>query len=110
LDTGRVAEAEAQYRASLESTQNLEAAKALAQIYILRSDSSQAAEALKQILELEPYDAQAHFQLGDIYLEGGNTAEAEEQFQAGLVMDPHNAEALAAMRKLNHQEKSTPRP
>jgi protein O-mannosyl-transferase len=110
LDGGRVAEAEAQYRASVENMQNLEAAKALAQIYTVRNSPSQAAEAWKQVLDLEPYDAQAHFQLGSIYLEGGNTAEAEKQFQAGLVMDPENAEALAAMRKLHHQELAAPRP
>jgi tetratricopeptide (TPR) repeat protein len=110
LDTGHVAEAEAQYRASLENMQNLEAAKALAQIYTLRNSSSQAAAALKQVLDLEPYDAQAHFQLGAIYLESGNAAEAEKQFQAGLIMDPQNAEALAAMRKLHHEEKAAPRP
>lgn len=108
LATGRVAEAETQFRASVESVSNLEAWKALAQIYTLRNASSQAAEAWKQVLDLEPYDAQAHFQLGAIYLENGNSAEAEKQFQAGLVMDPHNVEALAAMRKLHHQQNATP--
>jgi Flp pilus assembly protein TadD len=62
------------------------------------------------VLSLEPFDAEAHFQLGAIYLESGETAEAEKQFQAGLVLDPHNVEGLAAMRRLHQQGNATPEP
>jgi Flp pilus assembly protein TadD len=54
-------------------------------------------------LSVDPADSKAHFGLGYIYSAAGRKAEALTQYQAGLVKDPTNPQALAAIEKLRQQ-------
>ena len=54
-------------------------------------------------MAIDTYDSHAHFRLGALYGATGRAAEAARQYQAGLVTDPLNPEALAALKQLESQ-------
>jgi Flp pilus assembly protein TadD len=58
-------------------------------------------------LSLDESDSNAHFGLGYLYKAAGRNAEALSQYQAGLVKDPTNPQALAAVQKLGQQSAGT---
>jgi tetratricopeptide (TPR) repeat protein len=103
FDTGRPLEAEEQFRASVQSRPNALAYDFLGMFNIRRGAVPEAARDFRAALSLEDSDSYAHFGLGDIYKTAGRTAEALSQYQAGLVADPTNAQALAAVRELRRQ-------
>jgi tetratricopeptide (TPR) repeat protein len=103
FDTGRPLEAEEQFRASVQSRPNALAYDFLGMFNIRRDAVPEAARDFRAALSLEDSDSYAHFGLGDIYKTAGRTAEALSQYQAGLVADPTNAQALAAVRELRRQ-------
>jgi tetratricopeptide (TPR) repeat protein len=100
---GRPNEAEAQFRASVRSSPNPLAYDYLGMFNIRRGDVGEAARDFQAALSLEEFDSYAHFGLGDIYTVAGRKAEALRQYQAGLVKDPTNPKALAAVQKLRQQ-------
>ena len=51
----------------------------------------------------DPYDSRVHFSLGRIYMDTGRNSDARREFQAGLLTDLKNSEALAALDKLRRQ-------
>jgi Tfp pilus assembly protein PilF len=70
----------------------------------IRRHAMEAAERdFRATLSLDESDSNAHFGLGDIYKAAGRKAEALSQYQAGLVEDPTNAQALAAVQELRRQ-------
>jgi tetratricopeptide (TPR) repeat protein len=103
VDTGRREEAEEQFRASVRSSPNALAYDYLGMFNIRRGAVGEAARDFSAALSLEEFDSYAHFGLGDIYTLAGRKAEALSQYQAGLVKDPTNAQALAAVQKLRQQ-------
>jgi tetratricopeptide (TPR) repeat protein len=106
---GRPTEAEAQFRASLRSGPNPVAYDYLGMLSIRRGDLGEATRDFQGALSLDESDSYAHFGLGDIYTLAGRKAEALRQYQAGLVSNPSNAQALAAVQKLR-QEIAGPAP
>jgi tetratricopeptide (TPR) repeat protein len=106
---GRPTEAEAQFRASLRSGPNPVAYDYLGMLSIRRGDLGEATRDFQGALGLDESDSYAHFGLGDIYTVAGRKAEALGQYQAGLVTDPTNAQARAAVQKLR-QEVAGPAP
>ena len=105
LDEGRLPEALAQFRASLESIPTEVAWAGLAEVFSSQKAVAQAESAWKEVTRINPFASGAHFALGKLYLSSGRFAEAEREFQAGLLTDPHNADALAALRSLPSQTK-----
>jgi Tfp pilus assembly protein PilF len=97
---GRVSEAEEQFRASVRDQPNAVAYDYLGMISYRRGDVREAEYDFRASLSSEPADSYAHFGLGDIYQRAGRRAEALRQYEAGLVKDPANAQALAAVQKL----------
>jgi Flp pilus assembly protein TadD len=61
---------------------------------------------------LDDFDPRAHFGLGAILEAQGHTAEAADQYRAGLSVDPRNPEAQAALDRLtsNSPHAKTPKP
>jgi tetratricopeptide (TPR) repeat protein len=108
-ETGRQQEAAEEFRASLRASPNAVAYDYLGMFSIRQGDMGEAARDFQAALSLEESDSYAHFGLGDIYTLAGRKAEALRQYQAGLVSDPSNAQALAAVRKLR-QEIAGPAP
>jgi len=94
--TGRPNEAEEQFRASVRSMPNALAYDFLGMLNIRRGAVGEAARDFRAALSLEEFDSYAHFGLGDIYKAAGRKAEALSEYEAGLVKDPTNPQALAA--------------
>jgi len=97
----RLPEAEAQFLAAAEVAPDFESWRGLGEIYDRENASEKAENAWRQALGFEPFDPHAHLALGRIYLAKGQRSEAQKEFDACLLMDPANAEALAGRRKLN---------
>ena len=100
---GRANEAEEQFRASIGGSPSALAYDYLGMLSIRRGNVREAARDFQAALSLEESDSYAHFGLGDIYTLAGRKAEALSQYQAGLVKDPSNSQALEAVRKLRQQ-------
>jgi Flp pilus assembly protein TadD len=108
FDAGRLADAEVQYRASVESLPNQEAWDGLGDIYVREGTPSKAEEAWREALRLSIYDTHAHASLGNVYFASGRNAEAEKEYRIVLEFDPRNTDALSALRKLHPEEFPTP--
>ena len=100
LDAGRAAEAESEFRASVAAAPTVAGWRGLAQIAALRNTPAEAEEPLRRLLELDPLDSPAHFQLGAICAASGRLGEAKKEYESGLWMDPANKEALEALRRI----------
>ncbi len=101
---GNLPEAAVQYRASIDSLPNEEAWDALGDIYLREGASGKAEEAWREALQLSTFDGHAHVSLGNVYFGSGREAEAEKEYRVVLLLDPNNADALRAMRKLHPKE------
>jgi tetratricopeptide (TPR) repeat protein len=108
-DAGRPGEAAAQFQASVARAPNVTAWTNLAQICEARRDLSCAERDWQQVLALETFNSLAHLGLGRIALAQGRWQDAAKQFQSALLMDPHNAGALAGLARAEHG-KGGPRP
>jgi protein O-GlcNAc transferase len=106
LQSGRLQDAETEFRASLAIATNFDGWSGLAEAYSLQNIPDKAVDAWHQVLAIEPFDSQAHLMLGRIYLTKGLSSEAAREFDQCLYTDPHNPEALAALRKLRPQGSS----
>jgi len=103
FETGRPQEAEEQFRASARSKPNALAYDFLGMFNIRRGAVGEAARDFRAALRLERADSYAHFGLGDIYKNAGRKAEALSEYQAGLVKDPTNPQALEVVQKLRQE-------
>jgi tetratricopeptide (TPR) repeat protein len=103
LEEGRVSEAEDQFRASVRNEPNVLAYDFLGEINIRRGAVEAAERDFRAALSLDESDSNAHFGLGHLYTTAGRTAAALNQYQAGLVKDPTDPQALAAVQKLRQQ-------
>jgi len=101
--TGRSQAAEEQFRASLQTMPSVIAYDYLGILSVRRGDVGEATRDFQAALGLSASDSFAHFGLGYIYMLAGRAPEALSHYQAGLVKDPSNREALAAVRKLRQQ-------
>lgn len=68
-----------------------------------RGNTGEATRDYRVALTLDKSDSYAHFGLGDIYLLAGRKVEALSEYEAGLMGDPQNAQAQAAVQKLRQQ-------
>jgi len=100
LDAGRLSEAEQQFLVSVSVAPDIEAWSALGVIYNRQHSNDKAEDAWRHVLSFESFNAQAHLSLGRIYLSKNRFAEAQKEFDACLLMDPANPEALAGRSKI----------
>jgi len=103
LEEGRLSEAEDQFRASVRNEPNLLAYDFLGEINIRRGAVGEAERDFRAALSLDESNSNAHFGLGYLYKAAGRNAEALSEYQAGLVKDPTNPQALAAVQELRQQ-------
>jgi tetratricopeptide (TPR) repeat protein len=103
VEERRLDEAEDQFRACIRLEPSLLAYDYLGLINIRRRAWGEAERAFRGALSLDASDSDAHFGLGYIYKATGRKAEALSQYQAGLVKDPTNPQALAAVQRLRPQ-------
>jgi tetratricopeptide (TPR) repeat protein len=107
VQEGRPDEAEEQFRASVRTEPNAFAYDFLGEIAIRRRALEEAERDFRAALSLDESDSNAHFGLGFLYKAAGRRAEALGQYQAGLVKDPTNPEAFAAVQELRQQSAGT---
>jgi tetratricopeptide (TPR) repeat protein len=111
LTAGRLEEAQAQFEASAASIPNAGALTSLGDIAMRQGRREAAEQAYRQAIGLDEFDARGHFGLAAILEAQGRAAEAVEQYRAGLSVEPHNPEALAALQRLtNSTHAHTPKP
>ena len=67
-----------------ESNEMIEASKSLAALYIQQKQGAQAIPLLKLVLQFIPSDADAHFELGKIYMQLDNLTLAREHLAAAI--------------------------
>jgi protein O-mannosyl-transferase len=108
FDQGRMREAKEQYQASAEAVPNAEAWNHLGDTYAREAADDKAEQAWRKVLELSPFDVEAHLGLGNLYFANGRNAEAEKEYRAVLLMDPKNPAALAGLAKLSAKAKQVP--
>jgi Tfp pilus assembly protein PilF len=97
---GRMEEAQDQFRTSLRIAPNAVAYDYLGMLDIRRHAMEDAEHDFRAALGSDESDSNAHFGLGYVYKAAGRKTEALSQYQAGLVEDPTNAQALAAVQEL----------
>ena len=99
-EEGHLAEAADEYEASLRALPTAPAYDGLGESEMAQRNSQAAERAFRAALALDPFDGRAHFDLGALYMEQGRRRESLAEYRAGLISDPHNARALAAVRDL----------
>ncbi len=70
----------------------------IAECYVKLGYADKAVQDLKNLVQLEPANIPARLKLGIIYFNLQMIAEATEQWEHILVLDPHHAEALKNLR------------
>jgi rhomboid protease GluP len=71
--------------------------QALARAYIVKRDFPSAAGELKRVIALSPKEESAYYQLGLIYLEEKQPAQAEDAFTQLLKINPNSADGHAGL-------------
>jgi Tfp pilus assembly protein PilF len=100
LCAGRLRDAEAQFQASAASIPNPGAFDSLGDIALRQGRRDAAEQDYRQAIGLDEFDSRGHFGLAAILEAKGRTAEAADQYRAGLSVDPRNQEAQAALQRL----------
>jgi tetratricopeptide (TPR) repeat protein len=108
VETGHLDEAEDQFRASIRIEPSVFACDFLGAIDVRRRAREAAERDFRAALSLDESDSNAHFGLGFLYKAAGRKAEALSQYQAGLLKDPTNPQALAAVQELRQQIAAAP--
>ena len=60
----------------------------MGEIYIQQNELLKAEEQYREIVELDPGSANAHFQLGEVYFEMNDIVRARSQWRKTLALDP----------------------
>ena len=105
---GRFREAEGQYRASLDGSSSADAWDGLGDILVAGGRRDASGICWQKALELSPYDEHAHLELGGVYQARGSASQAEKEYRAVLLLDPHNTAALKGMHQLKPAEVPEP--
>jgi protein O-mannosyl-transferase len=100
LAAGRLDEAKAEFLAALDIRPDPETWSAMGEIYGRLNQTELAADAWRNVLVFRSFDPRAHRSLGLIYLARGQIKPAEKEFEACLLMNPHDEEALAGLQKI----------
>lgn len=102
---GRVAEAETLFtRAVTQEPRYSGARMNLAFLYMQKREPAKAVVQLKEVVTLEPGNAQVLVVLGDAYLASGSLAEAEEQYLSALEGRLDNAAALLGLAQISRSK------
>ncbi|HYW47767.1 MAG TPA: tetratricopeptide repeat protein [Bryobacteraceae bacterium] len=111
IQTGRLRDAISQAEEMLQQNpDNLDARRMLGRIYLRSAENQQgrvdeanvrrAVEQYQKITEKDPKDAESWVTLGRLYMISNNSPEAEKAFNAALLADPDNDEAVTHLAAL----------
>ncbi|MBZ5528277.1 MAG: tetratricopeptide repeat protein [Acidobacteriia bacterium] len=104
LQTGDLPGAEFQLEKAVELHPSLEALHSLTAVYLRQNRKDKAETILRRTTAGNPYDSQAHFELGGLLETAGKYDEAAKEYEAGLFTDPGNASAKAALKRIAEQK------
>ena len=96
----RYAQAQHEFAAAVQVDPTEAAYDGLGDMLLHAKETRGAEQAYRGALALDSYDSRAHFGLGAVEAANGERAAAIQQYKAGLEMDPSNADALAALKRL----------
>jgi tetratricopeptide (TPR) repeat protein len=91
----------AQFQQAVDLDPSLESMKDLVEAFISQNQYSQAEPLLRRMIAQSPYDSSGHLLLGNVLENAGKREEALREYQQVLATDPANAEAQAALQRLN---------
>lgn len=94
---GRIREAEAYFRRSIQVNAQKGHYADLGALYIQMGRYEEAKEKLQEALKNNPDDAYAHIEMGDLYLQTEKVKEAIREFRLAAVIDPQNPDASKAL-------------
>ncbi len=97
--------AEAEYRRSIALAPSLIARSELADLLLRTGRANLAEPILHEMANDFPFDGATHLRLGQIMERAGRTDEARREYQAILALDPANAEAQDALKRLQSASK-----
>jgi tetratricopeptide (TPR) repeat protein len=100
FDRRQLRESEAEARRSVEIEPTTDGYWDLGLAEWLEVDRKGAERAFLGAAELSPSDSRSHFMLGLFYMDSGRNADAIREYRVGLKLDPHNADAIASLKKL----------
>jgi protein O-mannosyl-transferase len=110
LATGKLDEAEAQLKSAVDLEPSLEALQSLTQVYLQEEKCDLAEILLRRTVKAFPYDSSAHFELARLLETATHLEEAKREYLAGLTTDATNAEAKAAIKRIEQQQGQGTRP
>jgi Tfp pilus assembly protein PilF len=102
--TGKPDEAEAQLKSAVDLEPSLEALQSLTQVYLQEEKYEQAKIVLRRTVKEFPYDSTAHFELARLLEMSRDYDAAKREYVAGLTTDATNAEARAAIKRIEQQQ------
>jgi predicted Zn-dependent protease len=102
---GRLKEAETLFTRAVTKEPRYSGARMnLAYLYMQQREPAKAVVQLKEVVNLEPGNAQVLVELGDAHLANGSLAEAEEQYLSALQGTLDNAAALFGLAQISRQK------
>lgn len=104
LATGNLGEAEAQLKSAVDLEPSLEALQSLARVYLQAEKYAAAEMVLRRTVKEFPFDSTAHFALARLLEMAKHLDEAKKEYLAGLTTDASNAEAKAALKRIQQQQ------
>jgi Tfp pilus assembly protein PilF len=105
---GRLNEAETLFVRAVRNDKNFTGARMnLAHLYLLKRDPQKAIAQLKEVVALEPENAEAAVMLGDTYLDENDLAKAEENYLVALQGRLDNAGALFGLGQISRLKGET---
>ena len=105
---GRLNEAETLFVRAVRNDKNFTGARMnLAHLYLLKRDPQKAIVQLKEVVALEPENAEAAVMLGDTYLDENDLAKAEENYLVALQERLDNAGALFGLGQISRLKGET---
>lgn len=80
----------------------------LADLKLQKGDNSYAIREYREVLLLNPQDAEAHFGLGEAFRRRGELAEAEQHFRKAFELDPEHQDAMFNLGAVYIQQERYP--
>jgi len=110
LATGKLDEAEAQLKSAVDLEPSLESLQSLAHAYLQAEKHAQAEMVLRRTVKEFPFDSTAHLELARLLEMAQHFNEAKKEYLAGLTTDASNAEAKAAIKRIEQRQEEGKRP
>ncbi|HEY2352914.1 MAG TPA: tetratricopeptide repeat protein [Candidatus Acidoferrum sp.] len=101
VENGQFDDAAVQLEQAVTLEDSLQSMQDLVNVYIRQGHFAQAEPLLRRIITRFPFDSSAHLLLAKVLEASGHRAEALREYQQVLSTDSANAEAKAAVQRLN---------